>query len=719
MLTFTQHQDLFVHFYGWFENDTSVFLAMEYFELGDLENFVTPQLTEKDAKVIGRQLLEGLEVLHGYHLVHRDLKPANIFVARCAPDWWIKLGDFGILRRICTAQNSTLTRIGTPDYMAPEILLENDDEDQASPYTLAVDIWSLGCVLFRLLTHQLPFPQLRHLRLYWQSRKPFPIDVLTDHSVNEDGVSFITKMMKSNPVDRMTVTTALLHSWVSIQERTLHLGDRNSFNDNPEDKLDGNSANEGSATESCKCISKSNLEDNQLANNAAMKSHTRNCNAPPENQAHLPSNSHLISFQNEEMVQLRRPISDKEEYIFDSSNMETDILESRSNLADSYLELGLYKEAIQLFQKILEARKLILGDEHPNTLKVMNNLAKSFRKLGRYQESVQLCIETQELRKRILGDEHPDTLESMNGLAESSSELCQYQEDWTLYEDMLELRKHILGDKHPNTFRSINVLAVSYSKRAQHQVVMNLYGQTLALRKRILGDDHLDTFRSMYGLALSYSRLGQHQEAMNLYKKTLELRKRILGDEHSDTLESMNGLAGSYFELCQYQEATNLFEKTLELRKRILGDDHPDTCRSMYGLAISYSNLGQHQEAMHLYGQTLELQKRVLGDEHPDTLQSLYGLATYHFKLGQHQHAVHLDKQTLELRKHILGDEHPDTLESMYLLAVSYSNLGQHHEAVHLYRQKLELQKCPLADEHPDTLRSMLISAASRGNTFR
>ena len=53
---------------------------MEYFQLGDLEKFITPKLTEKDAKVIRRQLLEGLQDLHGCHLAHRDLKPANIFL---------------------------------------------------------------------------------------------------------------------------------------------------------------------------------------------------------------------------------------------------------------------------------------------------------------------------------------------------------------------------------------------------------------------------------------------------------------------------------------------------------------------------------------------------------------------------------------------------------------------------------------------------------------
>ena len=239
---------------------------MEYFELGDLEKFITPKLTEKDVKVIGRQLLEGLQVLHGYHLAHRDLKPANIFVARCAPEWWIKLGDFGIARRIFTEHNSRLTRIGTYDYMAPEILFESNDDEQNSSYTLAIDVWSLGCVLFRLLTQGFPFPKGRDLQLYLQSRKPFPSDILIKHNVSEDGVSLISKMMKSNPADRMTVTTALLHSWVTIKESTPTPGYFDFFNGNVEDELDDESAKKGPATENRKCIpvkiTKSNLEDN-------------------------------------------------------------------------------------------------------------------------------------------------------------------------------------------------------------------------------------------------------------------------------------------------------------------------------------------------------------------------------------------------------------------------------------------------------------------------
>ena len=604
---------------------------MEYFELGDLEKFITPKMTEKDAKVIGKQLLEGLQVLHENHLAHRDLKPANIFVTRCAPDWWIKLGDFGILRRISTAQNSMLTRIGTPDYMAPEILFENDDEDQDSPYTLAVDIWSLGCVLFRLLSQQLPFPLVKHLRLYWRSKKTFPTDILIEHKVSEDGASLISEMMKPSPMDRITVPMALLHSWVSIQEPIPALGYLDSSKDNVKDGLDGKSADEGSATESRKCnsvsIPKSNLEDNQQFFNLAIPSHIRNLDNLHKNQRHLPSNSHLTSSQNEKMAQLRRPMPDKEESIFDSSDKNTDLLESGPNLANSYLELGMYKEAMQLFQQMLEAHKRLLGDEHPNTLKVMRRLAKSFTKLGRYQEAMHLHKQTLELRKRILGDEHSDTLESMYNLASSYFHLGQNQEAMHLHKKTLELRKRVLGDEHPDTLLSMNNLAVSYSNLRQHQEAMHLDKQTLELRKRILGDEHPHTLLSMNNLAISYSNLGQHQEAMHLREQTLELRKRVLGDEHPDTLWSMHNLAVSYSNLRQHQEAMHLDKQTLELQKRILGDEHPNTLLSMNNLAVSYSNVGQHQKAMKLGKQTVEAQQRILGLSYPGTLSSARNLA--------------------------------------------------------------------------------------------
>ena len=100
----------------------TVFLAMEYFELGNLENYISPKLTDEDAKMIGRHLLEGLEILHGYNWAHRDLKPVNISVVGNAPQWWIMIGNCGFSRHILAKLSRMLSRVETDDYMAPEMI---------------------------------------------------------------------------------------------------------------------------------------------------------------------------------------------------------------------------------------------------------------------------------------------------------------------------------------------------------------------------------------------------------------------------------------------------------------------------------------------------------------------------------------------------------------------------------------------------------------------
>lgn len=154
-----------MHFFGWYEKDKPIFLAVEYIELDDLENVISPKLTENDAKTIGKRLLEGLQALNRFGLAHGDLKLENISVAKDAPYWWVKIGDFGFSRNFSTKRSSNLSLVGTFDYVAPEILLDNGDDGDLS-YTLAVDIWRLGCVVFRLLTRQLPFSQGRGSRVY-------------------------------------------------------------------------------------------------------------------------------------------------------------------------------------------------------------------------------------------------------------------------------------------------------------------------------------------------------------------------------------------------------------------------------------------------------------------------------------------------------------------------------------------------------------------------
>ena len=194
---------------------------MEYFDFGDLGRHITKDLTEKDTQIIGKQLLEGLEILHKQNWAHRDLKPQNIFVVSPNPHWWVKIGDFGISKKLL--EDETRTAIGTPVYTAPEILGHVDpdsdgDSDSDEPrrigYTVAVDIWSLGCVLFQMLALKLPFNDQRHLAHYCRAKRPFPAEPLKARDVSDEGCRWIQMLMIAKPSGRLTAAAALETDWI-------------------------------------------------------------------------------------------------------------------------------------------------------------------------------------------------------------------------------------------------------------------------------------------------------------------------------------------------------------------------------------------------------------------------------------------------------------------------------------------------------------------------
>ncbi|KAH8796794.1 hypothetical protein DL96DRAFT_1721824 [Flagelloscypha sp. PMI_526] len=384
-----------------------------------------------------------------------------------------------------------------------------------------------------------------------------------------------------------------------------------------------------------------------------------------------------------------------------------DTLAHMNNLALTYLHLGQYQEARELYEQALKLCRQILGDEHPDTLTSMNNLALTYLHLGQYQDAQELHEQALKLRRQILGGEHPDTLTSMNNLALTYPYLGRYQDARELHEQVLKLSRQILGGEHPDTLTSMNNLALTYSHLGQHQDAREFHEQALKLRKQTLGGEHPKTLTSMNNLALTCSHLGQYQDARELHERALKLSRQILGDEHPDTLTSMNNLALTYSHLGQYQDARELHEQALKLRRQILGDEHPKTLTSMNNLALTYSHLGQYQDARELHEQALKLSRQILGGEHPNTLASMNNLALTYSYLGRYQDARELYEQALMPRRQIFGDKHTDTLASMNNLALTYSHLGRYQDARELHERALKLCMQILGGEHPNTLTSM------------
>ena len=148
------NNEYIVKYYESFTKDNYYNIIIEYCENGDLASFIKKHKTrnnfinEKVIYFIALDICKGIKEIHNMKLIHRDLKPDNLFISK---DYKIKIGDFGVSKQLSTKKYAK-SQAGTYNYMAPEMI-------NGEVYNRKVDIWSLGCILYELLTLEYCFDE--------------------------------------------------------------------------------------------------------------------------------------------------------------------------------------------------------------------------------------------------------------------------------------------------------------------------------------------------------------------------------------------------------------------------------------------------------------------------------------------------------------------------------------------------------------------------------
>ncbi|KAL1896393.1 serine/threonine protein kinase [Sporothrix stenoceras] len=199
-----------------FNEKNAVYLVLELAAEGELFNFIVlnQKLSESETRKLFKQLFEGVKYLHERNIVHRDIKPENILLVD--RDLHVKLADFG-LAKIIGEESFTTTLCGTPSYVAPEILADG----RHRKYTKAVDIWSLGVVLYiclcgfppfsdELRSPEFPFNMSQQIR---SGRFTFPSPYWD--SVGDAALDLIDHMLVVDPERRYTVDQCMAHPWMN------------------------------------------------------------------------------------------------------------------------------------------------------------------------------------------------------------------------------------------------------------------------------------------------------------------------------------------------------------------------------------------------------------------------------------------------------------------------------------------------------------------------
>ncbi|KAF9688025.1 hypothetical protein SADUNF_Sadunf02G0154100 [Salix dunnii] len=192
------------------ETEDRIFLVLEYCDGGDLARYIRRygKVTEAVTRHFMRQLAAGLQALQEKHLIHRDLKPQNLLLLSNDLTPQLKIGDFGFARSL-TSSDLADTLCGSPLYMAPEII-------QNKKYDAKADLWSVGAVLFQLVTGKPPFDGNSQYQLFQNiltSTEPrFPQGVLKE--LHPDCVDLCRSLLCRNPVERLTFKEFFNHKFL-------------------------------------------------------------------------------------------------------------------------------------------------------------------------------------------------------------------------------------------------------------------------------------------------------------------------------------------------------------------------------------------------------------------------------------------------------------------------------------------------------------------------
>jgi len=698
------------------------------------------------------QVCHAVQHAHQKGIIHRDLKPSNILVAPYDDKPVPKVIDFGLAKAMHqslterTLHTAHETVLGTPLYMSPEqAQLNNLDVDTRS------DIYSLGVLLYELLTGTTPLEKQRFKEAAWDEIKrlireeepPRPSTRLSSSHT----LASLAAGRQMEPA-RLTKLVRGELDWIVMKslekDRSRRYETANGFAIDVQRYLTGEpvlaappSATyrlrkfarkhraglttaaaialflvAGAAVSTWQAIRATRAEFIALqAQQAEAERAEGERLAKLEAQAQKEQAQKRLSqiekantllgsiFHNLDPREIARAERPLQAILVEKLDQAVSQLEGESigdplvvaqmqhNFAVSLMSLGEPAKAIVLLKKAIVTREATGSPDDQALLASKNVLAVAYRDTGKLDLALPLLEETFNASQAKYGPEHFQTLTCRNNLAQAYGDLGKHDLAVPFVEETLRLSRAVQGPKHEHTLQTMNALACMYQAAGKSDLALPLWEETLNLMKTELGPTHPTTLATMQSLGSGYHSAGKTDRSIPLMEEALKNLRAKLGSEHPETLFCMNSLAVIYRTVGRLDQSIALFEELLKLRKAKFSPDDATTLSIMNGLGFAFEQQRRYDRSMPLREELLKLTKAKQGPDHHDTLRVMNNLAVTYWELNKLDKSIPLFEETLRRKTATLGPKHHDRLKCMANLGVNYTAAGRLTEAIPLLEE--------------------------------
>jgi serine/threonine protein kinase/Flp pilus assembly protein TadD len=720
LLAHLQHPNIATLFDGGVTDEGRPFFAMELIDGQPVTIHCAEQQLPME-KVLGLMLdvIEAVSYLHRNLVVHRDLKPSNILVDR---DGRVKLLDFGIAKLLSEEpEGGGFTRTGevlmTPSYAAPEQRL-------GRPVTTAADVYSLGIVLYELLTGQRPTGTGAPAAPVDDELPNRPNSILgrqDPSSADTDPHAHPVVPWRRIDRDLETICLTALHP-----DPALRYPSAEQFGQDIERFRQGLPISARPSTFGYRLgklarrhrtalivavgvlalLAAGMVREHGLRRSAEL--------AKSEAQLQAARAVAVTDFLRDLLASANpmraqgRDLTVAEVLEQASERLDTDTelasqpeLEAaiRQTLGSTLTSLGRYETALPHLERAVDLRGGFDARE-PEALSAQAELAIVSQHLGRKEVTESILKRVLEVRITDLGEEHPLVLTTMNQLADLYWSLGRFEDVETLDRKTLEIRRRVLDADHPDILKSLNGLATTLFTRARYAGAAERFDEALTVARRTLGSSHPHTITLANNLAAAHLELGRNREAADLLRDVVEARRRVLGDAHHETAMSIHNLGAALARLGEYAEAEERFLEAIAIREQ-LPTGRKNVLFSQSYLADTYRDAGRFEDAEALYVSTIDRQRDALGADHGDTLKTIAGFAMLRARQGDFETAVGMLEELLSTLEAQRGEGHPDTIGNLTALAEIRRLQGRPNEALSLIRRAVDTGTASLGADHP------------------